>query len=90
MVAEAFIPNPNDYESVDHIDCDILNNNFKNLRWCTKEFNSARNKAKLTKEQVEYIKANYKRGKGTEISKMLNCDLSMIVKISKGKAYTWL
>ncbi len=36
LVAGAFIPNPNDFEDVDHIDFDITNNNVKNLRWLDK------------------------------------------------------
>lgn len=33
LVAQAFIPNPNKYRIVDHIDRDKLNNNISNLRW---------------------------------------------------------
>lgn len=33
LVAEAFIPNPNKYPVVDHIDGDPSNNDVKNLRW---------------------------------------------------------
>ena len=40
VVAEAFIPNPNNYPQVDHIDCDKLNNKVDNLRWCTQSMNN--------------------------------------------------
>lgn len=33
MVAEAFIPNPDDKPCVNHIDCDRSNNNLDNLEW---------------------------------------------------------
>jgi len=41
LVAEAYIPNPNDKPQVDHIDGDNSNNNMCNLRWCTNEENTA-------------------------------------------------
>ena len=55
-----------------------------------KSYNCARSNAKLNRTEVEYIKKNYKKGNGTEIAKKLNVDLSMVVKIAKGKAYNWI
>ena len=40
MVAMAFIPNPNNYPQIDHIDTNGLNNHVENLRWCTPKMNA--------------------------------------------------
>lgn len=49
LVAETFIPNPNNYPEVNHIDENHFNNCVENLEWCTKEYN---NKYGTNKERM--------------------------------------
>lgn len=39
IIAQVFIPNPNNLPQVNHIDGDKLNNCIDNLEWCTNEYN---------------------------------------------------
>ena len=40
LVALTYIPNPNNYPCVNHIDCNKQNNNLNNLEWCTQMYNT--------------------------------------------------
>lgn len=51
LVAQEFIPNPDNLPVVDHIDEDKTNNKVDNLRWCTQEQN---NKYFSTKDGRDY------------------------------------
>ena len=54
IVAETFIPNPNNKPEVDHIDTNRLNNRICNLRWVTKSENQ--NNPLTLKHKSEAVK----------------------------------
>lgn len=39
LVAQAFIPNPNNYPCINHKDENPTNNSIENLEWCTHKYN---------------------------------------------------
>lgn len=74
MVARAFIPNIENKEMINHIDCNTQNNRVENLEWCTNSENQLHaianglkrdigvnhNLSKLKQEDVRFIREHYK------------------------------
>jgi len=62
LIAEHYIPNPENKREVDHIDRDKSNNNVENLRWATRSENQL-NKGitKTNKSGYKYISFNKRR-----------------------------
>jgi len=74
MVAECYIPNPNNYEEVNHINNNRSDNRVENLEWCTTQMNTEHTRkqgrnskgenhvhSKVTEDQVREIRAIYSR-----------------------------
>lgn len=69
LVAEHFVPNPNNYETVNHIDGDKTNNRADNLEWVSqsdnllhsyKELNRPKNRPSIHKQSIYYTTKNNK------------------------------
>ena len=102
LVAEAFIPNPNNYSIVNHIDGNRKNNKVSNLEWCTPLYNIQHAKshnllnryedrpaAKLTKEKVLLIPELINLGATTDdLKNLFNVSRRCIDNIFEGKNWT--
>ena len=100
LVAEHFVPNPENKSEVNHIDGNKLNNKASNLEWVTREENiekatetglinsfSGRNNA-FTEEQVHFIRELYTLGYSqSKLSRMFSVAHSVIRNIVTNKTY---
>ncbi|MBM3208340.1 MAG: HNH endonuclease [Chlamydiae bacterium] len=77
LVAETFIPNPHNYDSVDHKDRNKMNNHVSNLRWCSIEDNKG--SWKRTDDYLRLMSKSLRKdtvyGIGINDSDIFSCNL---------------
>ena len=76
LVAEAFIPNSNNYPCINHIDENKQNNRVDNLEWCTYEYNN------------NYGTSTDRMRKSLTGRHLSECTKQKISKSSKGRKHT--
>jgi hypothetical protein len=105
MVAETFIPNPENHNQINHIDGDKTNNNVSNLEWCTGTHNRLHafriglqislkgeksGRSKLTESQVKKIKELHGVLTQKEIAKTFNVTYATIGRIHRNEIWKHL
>lgn len=96
LLAETYIPNPNNYKYVNHIDGDRLNNDLDNLEWCTQKHNlvhslsQGKGNINFTKEDIDNINKLYSRGNTQQtIANYYKVNRRLIGKIVRGQRYNF-
>ena len=80
LVCRYFIDNQNNYDCINHIDCDRTNNHYANLEWCTKQMNTdhAVNLGRIPRKPVVNTKTGEVLRSAYELSKHLGWTKSKV------------
>ena len=91
LIALTFLPNPNNYRTVNHKDRNKTNNNIANLEWCSDSENliHARNSGLLNTKINNEIAEQIKNEIGTirEIAKKYGIGKTQVGYIKQGKRW---
>lgn len=99
LVAQVYIPNPENKREVNHIDCDKSNNHVSNLEWVTSKENKSHAwdnnlytcvgenhvNSKLTNDEVHQICSLIEQGyRNKDLAEKFGCDRTTISDIRRG------
>ena len=83
LVAQAFIPNPDNLPQVNHKDEDKLNNAASNLEWCTAKYNINYSSAK----PIICVETGVVYHSLTEVSEKYNIQLALLSRVCNKDNY---
>lgn len=89
LVAETFIPNPDNLDTIDHINGDIYNNTIENLQWMCRGDNvrksSLGSKRTVRNEKVACLETGKVYNSGAEAARQLGVYSQSVLGCCKGK-----